>query len=195
MFWYQLLRPFSYIVISHPAKKMVDWYVPLGFTILMLVLLLPFRAHLNIWGGDGLILSIENLVQGLPGFFIAALAAIATFGKHSTLDKIIPKPTPTLKTLFNGAWLIMDLTRRRFLCLLFAYLTVLSILLSLVAACMRTVAGPARLLLPGYIVDWLSLIVTTGYLLFLFQLMVVTMWGLYYLGDRIHQPEPFDTAH
>jgi hypothetical protein len=147
---------------------------------------------MNVWGADGIISSTQGFVQGLPGFYIAALAAIATFGQQTTLDKVIPSPTPTLHTSYSGTWVEMKLTRRRFLCLMFAYLTAVSIVLSLLAYYCRAIAAPARVLLPASIVDSVSFLLLATYLLFLFQLVVVTLWGLYYLGDRMHQPDPYD---
>lgn len=192
MLSYQLLRPFGYIFIRHPVKRNVDWYVPLALTVLGFMLLWPLRSGMNIWGPNGLVASAQGFVQGLPGFYIAALAAVATFGQQTTLDKIIPAPTPTLHTHFAGTWVDMKLSRRRFLCLLFAYLTSLSVVLSLFAYYSQAVALPAKLSIIPQVVSVLSAVAFGIYMLFLFQLVVVTLWGLYYLGDRMHQPDPFD---
>jgi hypothetical protein len=192
MLSYQLLRPFGYIFIRHPVKRKVDWYVPLALTIGAFVFLWPLRTGMNVWGAGGFVASAQGFVQGLPGFYIAALAAVATFGQQTTLDTIIPAPTPTLHTHFAGTWVDMKLSRRRFLCLLFAYLTSLSIVISLFAYYSQAVAAPARLVFIPEVVTALSAVALAVYLMFLFQLVVVTLWGLYYLGDRMHQPDPFD---
>lgn len=193
MLTYQLLRPFAYIFIHHPVKRKVDWYVPMGLALIALALLFPFREGMNVWASFGMVAYAQGLVQGLPGFYIAALAAVATFGQQgSSLDKVIPAPTPTLQTRFHGTWVEMKLSRRRFLCLLFAYLTSISVVLSLFAFYASSVASTARRVLPDIAVDLLSWVALSLYLLFLFQLVIVTLWGLYYLGDRMHQPDPFD---
>lgn len=194
MLWYQLLRPFSYILIRHPVIKKVNWHVPLMLTAIALVLVLPFRADMNIWASDGIVASAQGLVQGLPGFYIAALAAVATFGQQTTLDTIIPAPTPTLHTSFSGTWVEMKLTRRRFLCLLFAYLTAVSVILSLFAFYARAIAVPARRVFIPIVVEIGSVFAFFVYLVFLFQLVIITLWGLYYLGDRMHQPDPYPPA-
>jgi len=193
MLFYQLLRPFAYIFIHHPVKRIVDWYMPAALLMISIVFIAPFRSDMNVWATDGIVATAQGLVQGLPGFYIAALAAVATFGQQgSSLDNIIPAPTPTLQTRFAGAWIEMKLSRRRFLCLLFAYLTSISIVLSLFASYARAVAVPARKALPAVAVDVCSWIALGVYLLFLFQIVIVTLWGLYYLGDRLLQPDPFD---
>jgi hypothetical protein len=194
MLTYQLLRPFGYIVIHHPVKRIVDWYVPAVLLGISLIAIMPFRDGMNVWASSGLIASAQGFVQGLPGFYIAALAAVATFGAPGTsLDKVIPDPTPTLATRFAGTWVDMKLSRRKFLCFLFSYLTALSIVLSLYAYYAQSVAVPARRLLPNA-VDALSLIALMIYVYFLFQLVVITLWGLYYLGDRMHQPDPHNST-
>lgn len=192
MLFYQLFRPFSYIFIRHPVKRKVDWYLPFGLSVLAFILLWPMREGMNVWGSGGLIASAQGFVQGLPGFYIAALAAVATFGQQTVLDQIIPAPTPTLHTNYSGQWVDMKLSRRRFLCLLFAYLTALSIVLSLFAYYAQSVAVPSRKVFSSGAVSALSGIAFGVYIFFLFQLLVVTLWGLYYLADRMHQPNPYD---
>lgn len=192
MLLYQLFRPFSYITIRHPVKRWVDWYFPVGLTVIALCMLLPFRPQLNLWGIEGLFQNMQGFIQGLPGFYIAALAAVATFGQQTSLDMLIPAPTPTLKTNYGGHWMSMQLTRRRFLCLLFAYVTALSIILSLAIPYVRAIAVPLRECLSVMWGDVASIIITGLCLLITIQMIVVTLWGLYYLSDRMHQPEPYD---
>jgi hypothetical protein len=194
MLRYQLLRPFSYILIQHPVIAKVNWHVPVVLTCCAFALILPMRSEMNVWGADGIVAQAQGLVQGLPGFYIAALAAVATFGQQTNLDTVIPAPTPTLHTNFSGTWVDMRLTRRRFLCLLFAYLTAVSVMLSLLAFYSRAVAAPARKVFLPIVVDVSSFMALAVYLLFLFQLVVITLWGLYYLGDRMHQPDPYPPA-
>ncbi|WP_373987817.1 hypothetical protein [Duganella sp. BuS-21] len=193
MLFYQLFRPFAYIFIRHPVKRKVDWYLPIGLTLISLILIWPMREDMNVWAGSGLVASAQGFVQGLPGFYIAALAAVATFGQQTGLDRIVPAPTPTLHTNYSGQWVDMKLTRRRFLCLLFAYLTALSIALSLFAYYAQAIALPARKLFIGSVVDAVSAIALAVYVLFLFQLFVITLWGLYYLADKMHEPDPYNT--
>lgn len=193
MLSYQILRPFAYIFIHHPVKRKVDWLLPLSLTAITIVLLFPFREGMNVWATFGVVATAQGLVQALPGFYIAALAAVATFGQQgSSLDTIIPAPTPTIQTRFAGAWIEMKLSRRRFLCLLFAYLTSISVVLSLFATYGQAVAAPARLMVMDIVVNTASWIMFATYLFFLFQMVVITLWGLYYLSDKMLQPDPFD---
>ncbi|WP_157658646.1 hypothetical protein [Burkholderia ubonensis] len=192
MVLYQLRRPVQYLAIKHPAKKVVDWYLPIAFSFLVSAIALVGHGTLNVFGMGGVVSMILAFVQNLPGFYIAALAAIATFGRND-IDSVMPgDPPPRLRTVTNsGVPNLISLTRRRFLCLLFAFLTVECVVLTLLSVMALTVA-PA-------VSAWLQLrpelhLMVFGtsvfvYGLLLWQLLIATLWGLYYLGDRIHQPD------
>jgi len=189
MFTYQILRPFGYLSISHPAKKVVDWYIPICLAALLCITVFIFRTSVNVWGENGLVAMVQGLVQGLPGFYIAALAAVATFGKQSILDTLIPEPTPTIDTWYGGGKLEIELTRRRFLSLLFAYLTAISLCLSIFSAFVRALANPIRNWFPEIISNFCYFVITYAYVFFVLQMLIVTLWGLYYLSDKMHQPD------
>lgn len=98
----QLLRPFGYLAIRHPYKWIVDWFYPailMLFTATLIYLHGGFSSAIKAGGTVSLVLSF---VQSLPGFYIAALAAIATFGKPD-IDSVLPEPTPKIKIVFRGA--------------------------------------------------------------------------------------------
>lgn len=74
------------------------------------------------------IAKILGFVQNLPGFYIAALSAIATFNK-TDIDKTMPAPAPKLDIVVQGHNIAIELTRQRFLCSMFAFLTAESMIL------------------------------------------------------------------
>lgn len=185
----QLLRPFGYLTIRHPAKKKIDVRIPAVMTLGILITLAFFRDEVDVWGAGGLVTSIQSLVQGLPGFYIAALAAVATFGRKTSLDSVIPEPTPTIDTWYGSNKVPVELTRRRFLCLLFAHLTALSLALSVGSSLGRSLAAPVKDLLPVWAAEPLFYVVCGGYFFLVFQMLVVTLWGLTYLGDKMHLPD------
>jgi len=187
--WYQLFRPFGYLKIKHPAKKVVDFSIPLLMMVVALIALALTRSMINMWGQSGLISMIQGLVQGLPGFYIAALAAVATFGRQTELDTVIPEPTPTIQTWYGTGKVEIGLTRRRFLCLMFAHLTALSIVLSVFASFGISLAAPIRTALAPHFIDLLFYLASGVYFFLLFQMLIVTMWGLSYLSDKMHQPD------
>jgi hypothetical protein len=142
---------------------------------------------LNLFGQNGLVGQMNGLIQILTGFFIASLAAVATFQRHE-LDEVMGGDPPTLPR--GNGHSIEDLTRRRFLCLLFGYLSGASIVLYL-AGVVATVGAPL-------LVNWsathhnyhivLRALVLAAYGAVLMQILITAFLGLYFLIDRIHQP-------
>ncbi|MGG2419743.1 hypothetical protein ACQV9O_26640, partial [Ralstonia pseudosolanacearum] len=168
----------------------MDFYLPLLGCAVSLILIATFRPAFNTWGSGGLIEGLQGVIQSLPGFYIAALAAISTFGKQTTLDMVMPKPTPVIKTRFGSGMVPIELTRRRFLCLLFSHLTAVSIILSLSGPFLRTSAPVLKQYLDPLAASVAFYAVAGIYLFLLFQMFFVTLLGLYYLSDKIHQPDP-----
>lgn len=127
-----LLSPFDYLWIRHSLKRAVDFGAPaLGAVTGGVVVALWGR--LNLFGDNGLVLGVNDLVQILAGFFITSLAVIATFnGATYHIDDV-----------FEGHAALLEgepLTRRQFLCHLFAYLALASVVLYLLGVVALTVA-------------------------------------------------------
>jgi hypothetical protein len=196
-----LLRPFAYLSIKHsdPICLWVNWIVPISFALLTALLwlaptILDYFNFVNpispdIWSGSGLVSKIQGFVQNLPGFYIAALAAVATFGGKS-MQKAMPGKAPTMRFLFEGQMTSSQpLSRRLFLCSMFAYLTMLSFLLTVGAVFGITFAPVIKSLL----VPWSSLLInavaTSVYILFFVQMLTITGWGVYYVGERMHMSD------
>lgn len=185
----QLVRPiFGYLAIQHPTKKFVDWVLPSIFSIIASLLLLISKGSVNFFGAGGVISLVLGYVQNLPGFYIAALAAIATFARPD-IDVLMPgDPPPRIKSEDNrGVVNLIELTRRRFLCLLFSFLTIECIALTFFSIAMLAGAPALNNLIHGMAHTALFGIAAFLYFLILFQLLIATLWGLYYLGERIHQ--------
>lgn len=190
MILHQLFRPvFGYLSIKHPTKVIVDWLLPCILVGISLIFVWAFRGKINIFGAGGTISLILGYVQNLPGFYIAALAAIATFARQD-IDVLMPgNPPPKIKTSDNrGIVNLVELTRRRFLCLLFAYLTAECIFLTLISVLFMSIAPAVKDMLKFEVLNSVVFYLAISiYLLTLFQLLITTFWGLYYLGERIHQ--------
>jgi len=121
------------------------------------------------------------------GFFIAALAAIATFQK-ADLDRVMAGTPPTIEEFDEdeGRDVTTALTRRRFLCFLFGYLAFLALAL-FIATAVALVAKPWVVAVSG---DWKPYVRGAGAFLFLFgfwHMMSISLLGLYYLTDRLHR--------
>lgn len=182
----RLLRPLLFLSIRCGEINLFRWVYPvlwLGLAIVYL-LLLPDAAAEKIAIAEQLVGASSQLLMILPGFYIAALAAIATFSSP-TMDQGLDGGEARLKRREHGADIERKLTRRRFLCLLFGYLSFLSLVLALLSG-LPSSLDPARFFQDA---EWRNLcrIVCTGvYGLFFMQLISLTLLGLFYLADRIH---------
>lgn len=190
MILYQLLRPLEYLRIRHPKKACIDWYVPLAVAVIVTVLVRLLPIGLNFYGAEGIVANFLGLFQALPGFFIAALAAVATFGR-TDIDEAMPgDPPPLLRIRTNsGVMNMVALSRRRFLCLLFSFLAAECIAMILLSVAYLAVAPALADVMNPVAIVAISFIGALVYFLILSQMLVTTLWGLYYLGDRLHQPD------
>ena len=171
----QLTRPLDYLRIVGSGKRAIDVYAPLVLMAITASVLLWLQAPITT--EKGLFGQINNLLQMLVGFYVASLAAVATF-PNAALDQNVRNAR------LNG----VDLTRRRLLSLLFGYLAFLSLFLYLLGALGMLIAKPLHVLAIAY--PWVRAGLVSAYTFALWNLLCVTMLGLYYLVDKIYQADP-----
>lgn len=178
----RLFKPLVYLRIEHPEKIIWDYGIPFGSAFLITCGLWALPKGVNVFGDGGLVGEINSLLQMLIGFYIAALAALASFDR------------PGLDNRFEGRDILVPeggklqiITRRQFLCLLFGYLSLLSVILFLIGLGSVLVAKGMGGEIPlGEWIDWKSIFLF-AYLTLFFNLITTTFVGLYYLSYRIHQ--------
>jgi hypothetical protein len=186
-----LLRPFSYLSIGHKSKWKIDWLIPILLALMSIFIVFFLRRYgsISVYSDNGIISRILSFVQSLPGFYIAALAAIATFNK-TDIDNRMPEPAPTIDIIVQGKSIEIALTRRRFLCSMFAFLTAESILLIVVAIFSLSIAPVIKAVIAPQLTEVLSGVFFLFYSILFWQMIVASFWGLYYLGEKLHQPDP-----
>ncbi|CAA7614668.1 Phage membrane protein [Magnetospirillum sp. LM-5] len=185
----RLLAPLDYLRIQHETKRKYDWYLPGGLTAIAVGVFFILPVPPSVFGPSGLIDRLGQLVQILPGFYIAALAAISTFNK-ADMDDPMPEVPPTLAVTYRGKPFVLELTRRRFLSAMFGYLTFLSIGLYLGGLIANIVAPSLAMVIPqGYHV-WAKAAFMAAYGFWQANMLITTLVALYYLSDRIHMVGP-----
>lgn len=189
MLWH-ILRPFSYLAIEHRSKWIVDWVYPLVLAVISMSIIFGMKllGAVSLYADGGLVSKVLGFVQGLPGFYIAALAAIATFNRID-IDRTMPSPAPTLDIKVQGQTVAIELTRRRFLCSMFAFLTAENLILIILAIFSQTLYAAAKSVIPVAAQVWVSAVFMFLFLMLFWQMMVTSFWGLFYLGDKLHQPD------
>lgn len=184
---YQITRPWAYICISGHGKLLTDFIIPVCLSFVTTVLVCFASGVVNVFGAGGLISSLTAFVQNLPGFFIAALSVVATFQKKE-MDYFLAPPTPEISIKIDGRVGRIKVTRRRFLCLLFSFLTAQSIVLTILGIGLTSFAAYAKEVFIGGGL-YISLFSIFSYFFIFFQMVIVTFWGLYYLSEKMFQGE------
>lgn len=183
-----IFRPFSFLQIKHPTFvfPIIIWVAPIVMSIIGAFSLFFIDKSINIWGPSGIIEKVTGFVQSLPGFYIAALAAVATFGNRS-LDKTMPGTAPTLTIPFNGGWIEDEpLNRRLFLTSMFAYLTATSIVITFIGIFSIPLSSAIKPSIPQEALIFAKYIVFFFFSVSISQLLIISFWGISYLGEKMH---------
>jgi hypothetical protein len=137
------------------------------------------------WRADVL---LGNQIQELMKFcfFIAALAAIATFQRTSSL---IWLASATLEEFdeSEGRDKPTPLTRRRFLCFLFGNLAFLALALFTITAAALIVKPSIMTAIASNYIPWVRAMAAFLLLFGFWHLLSISLLGLYYLTDRLHR--------
>lgn len=172
----KMLTPINYVRISHAEKRVFDLWIPILLSIGTSIILYYLEKPINFINKDGLISVINGILQILSGFYIASMAAVATFQKDG-MDSVMAGSPPTLKGI--------ELTRRKFLTYLFGYLAFASILLYFIGGGLQLIAPTL------HSIAWLNIklikyIFVTIYIFFIMNILCTTILGMHFMIDRMH---------
>lgn len=192
---YLISRPFAFIGIRHPTLTPFLRYAPLAVASFFTVVfwMMPVRPSLT---GDGsLSRHMITVFAILPGFFIAALAAVSTFNR-SEMDEVMPDPAPELKLRTGEYESYVPLTARMFMTHLFSYLTSVSFFAVFLFVCADLSENSVVYIInkipkpfwKGALMEGLSLVYFTIVIWLAAKIILTTLIGLYFLAERIHRP-------
>jgi hypothetical protein len=193
---YLLSRAFAFGGIRHPdLTPFLRWGpVIVAFGLTFLFWLLPIQPKL---AGDGsLSRHMITIFAILPGFFIAAIAAVATFNR-AEMDEVMPEPAPELKLRTGPDESYVKLTSRMFTSHLFAYLTTLSFCAVFLFVSVDLAAPSAGFLIAqipnvnarSAVAAIITMIYVWIVLWFAAKIVLTTLIGLYFLAERLHRPQ------
>jgi hypothetical protein len=192
---YLISRPFAFIWVKHPTLTPFLRFAPLSVAAIFTVIywIMPIRPALT---GDGsLSRHMITVFAILPGFFIAALAAVSTFNRPE-MDEVMPDPAPELKLRTGEHESYVPLTARMFTTHLFSYLTSISFFAVFLFVC-ADLSSPSISYLVGLVPDQLWRDMLTHALALAYfacviwlaaKIVLTTLIGLYFLAERIHRP-------
>lgn len=183
-----LLYPFKYIGISWESpnssrnqKLWIDFYLPILMSVSAFVIWMNFGINFKPYFFNSKAFDvIINFLQTLPGFYLAALAVIASFN-NGFLDELTYGEGP-IDT--NNE----EMSRRRFLTNCVSYLAVLSMFLIGLSSVIKYLDEISVLYVTS--TDFANIfygLCISIYVFFLGQLFFITLLCLYYLGDRLHR--------
>lgn len=191
-----IFKPLNYLNIRWDNgiinKTRFDFIIPflVAFTISTIMTFLWFKIGTdksNIFTND-LTYYLICFLQTMPGFYIAALAAISTINS-STMDQPMAGDPPKEKYVeynpYKVFWIDMD--RRRFLARLFSYLTFISIVLFILLLVIRF-SYSLEIKISSTILIYTTYFFSCFIIIFaLVQIIMMTFLSLYYLGERVHK--------
>lgn len=194
----QLGAPVRYLGIEQGAglftsKATYDLMVPTVLSLLATALVWWLSLSLGLYATDGLIPGIIDLLNLLIAFFIAALAAVATFDRPGLDDKMKGEPATMKRKDSKGVVRVHVLTHRQFICYLFGYLSFSSIMLLLILYGVRLIGHDAAtaveldITVGELALDLKPILKLIGTYLFFFlfaQIIVTMLLGIYFLTDR-----------
>lgn len=172
----QLLTGFRYLRVSGDGKRLLDLGLPIALTAASLAID-TFVVPISVIGERGLIQLINELLQVLVGFYVASLAAVATFASTALEQK-------AQNLYFQGKLM----RRRAFLCYMFGYLSVLSLTLYVVGV--MAILGASQLHAAAQSVPPFRSVALAVYMFFAWNMVTVTLMGLHYLIDRAQRADP-----
>lgn len=192
---YELTRWWSYRRIDHPAIRWYVLWLPIGFTALSIGFYLIFPKMPQLFQKSGIVEAINAIVALLPGFYIAALAAVATFNRPDMDEEMAASP-PTVQMRHLGKTVEIGLTRRLFLTLLFSYLTILNFLILGIGwfgvlthrGFIDLLTKVENLCVRNVIHAGLEIIYLSILLYFFYSMIASTLHGIYFISERMHQP-------
>lgn len=174
----QLVTPLDYLRVRSTGaeKALLDIYLPATLTVASLVVTVGFPSVVPFLGDHGFVANLNGLLQTLTGFYVGALAAVATF------------PNPLMDRKTDNLYLDRELiVRRLFVAKLFAFLAMGAFALYLAGLFINI---PSHVYHEAAPTGWKPYLRASGIALYLFvfwQMLCVTLLGLYYLCERIHR--------
>lgn len=179
------LAPVRFYQIKHSGKLMRDWIAPGLVAAVTAVLVLINLKTIKIFE-RGLIDDFNPMLAMLAGLYIAALTAVASLPNRN-LDRLIQGDTPTIPVMERGTIYQVELTRRRYLSLLFGFLAYLCIFTYLVGIVAKHTAPLLSPLIPADVATWVNFVGLFGYFFLIASILIHSIVGIHYLQERIHR--------
>ena len=191
MFWWlnQIGSCFNYIRIRdgtgiYYSKRMFDFVLPAFLAIMTTIVHFYLVDKPVLFGENGILSGFRGLFELLAPFFLAALAAVATFGSNK-LDSPLRGRGAILRVQSDvvNEDKYIQLNRRQFICYLFGYLSMMSLVLLIVIVLGDGFSSIKNMMDIPYSARVVGIFLGYG---FMWYVLSVTTVGIYFLTDRLH---------
>jgi hypothetical protein len=184
---YQLTRALAFLWVRAGGLNSIRFTIPAAIALIFFAATKWTPADALWLTGGALAKSTVILFAILPGFYLAALAAISTF-QSTMLDQLVENPGAKVKFLSKGKLEEVNLTYRIYLGLLFGYMSLLTFCLVF----LTTISGDIAKAVWNKADSPTAAILTEAGELFLtflsMQMIILTLHGIYFLAERMHRP-------
>ena len=193
----QLAVPCNYLRIRSgrtffQSKIVYDWVLPALLTIGLVAIVVWIGAPLAIFQHPGIAKWLIQLLALMIVFFLAALAAVATFERKGIDDRLAgDDATLSVRNRLGGGRIRRNLSYRQFISYLFGYLSFLALLLFLFV--IFATAGWPKIeqktcvvpIVHRALVEIVDPVMFVVLFFALWQLFVTALLGIYFLTERI----------
>ena len=165
------------------------WYWPMVLAGVGTAMYLLSPLKPDVFGINGLFHGLSQVLIVLPGFYIAALAAVASLS-NSGLDEDLGSDAPSVTMEIRDKSVPVTLTRRKFLLLAIAYVSVLSLLLLVTGVVLAYGFDPNTMaaIFPMIVLLGLNTLTLAVFLYFFASLISTTVHIVYFLAEGAHLP-------
>lgn len=184
---FKIFTALSFLKLKSPDLLWFQWGYPIALCFIIQISFWALPIMPSLLGSGGVVESVNGLMTMLIGFYIASLAAIASF-PSDTLNLPMKGRAPEVSIRRGKKNKKEVLTRRRFLCILFGYCAFISIFIYVIGV-VSIMLLPSAFTFPLFIellvifkIAWMSI-----YFFFSSSLLLTTLLGLHYLIDRMHR--------
>lgn len=174
---WKLAEPLRFLLIRYAERR--RYFIATAVLAATITAIYGFIPHKPaILGAEGILADLRGLVSILFPFFVGALAAVTTFTREG-----LDEPTVGGRAILLNKGVEVVLTRRQFVCYIFGYCAFLSAVL-FTAIILIKFLHPVFVDLGIYFAVAKVVAVAVLSLGFI-HLLIVTLWGLYYLTVRL----------
>jgi hypothetical protein len=193
----QLLTPCNYLRIRQGkgifySKLVYDFVLPVAGTVAAVAICLSLDAPLNLSNQDKFVANLSQLLALMIGFYLAALAAVATLNRDGIDSPLKGEPAKLRVINHDGGQRVdKNLTYRQFICYMFGYLSFLSLILFIVVICAANVWPliARKINAVQESAAHIDTLVNAGLFILvsflLSQLFVTSLLAIYFLAERL----------